>query len=649
VYGTVFGACSASFCGRAEVRIRKVDVPVRIVDFTSMYPTVFIRTGLQRLLTHRLRQRVVTVETRDLLANVTAEMLFDPAFWPLLRRFVRIRPDNDVVPVRQRPSSSSEPYTISVTNFTSDRSYWFTFGDVVGSKLYTGKAPVIEEAIEVYGDEPMDGLRPLQLRGLTLDADREIFKTVVEERQRAKGAGPNTELGRRNLQLKVFGNSGCYGIHAEINVNPMPVSGTIPGSWYSDVSGETDVRDERPGEYFNPVIAALDTGGARLMLALLEHEVTQHGGVFAFCDTDSLAIVAGDDAPPDIPCLDDAAIGAIIAKFDQLSPYDATVVPHLLKLEHADVPDLRCFAIAAKRYSLYTLDRRRRLLRRVIEASESALGSFVGRSKGETTRKLARRVWRAILTRELNLRTPRRYRARLSRVLNFDVPLRRKLPISTPSLLRHRGFKEYNRTLSFDFQIKPFSFLQAATVTAFAGEEVLPVAPMEFDLKRARKLPWTDFRTGKRVELDWDGNGYAGTVPVMTLKEYIDGYARHPESKSADAKGNPAGEETRGLLGRLHLTSGPPTHIGKEIDRLEEAEQTTLEDDEPIMYDGSGAKEFPRALTIVATLPRKEAAASLGVSVRRLQDIVKGRSRPHRRLLEAIVRLARSIRVRQRC
>jgi hypothetical protein len=637
-------AMASYFGGRAEVRIRKVDVPVRVLDFTSMYPTVFILMGLQRLLTHKLRQRVVTIETREFLATVTAETLFDPSLWPQLRRFVRVRPSNDVVPVRQRPGSSSNPYTITVTNFTSDRPYWYTLGDIVASKLYTGKAPVIEKAVEVYADEPIDGLRPIQLTGLTLDADRQIFKTVVEERQRAKGADPNSELGRRNLQLKNLGNSGCYGIHAEINVTPAPATGAVHGTWYSDVFGEADVRDERPGEFFNPVIAALDTGGARLMLALLEREVTERGGVFAFCDTDSLAIVAGRDAPPNVKCLDDKAIEEIIGTFDQLSPYDPDAVPHLLKLEHKDIPNLRCFAIAAKRYALYTLDQRRQRLQSITEASESALGALVGRSKGETTRKLARRIWRAILTQELGLRTPRRQRSRLERLLDFNVPLRRKLPISTPSLLRHRGFKEYNRTRSYDFQVKPFSFLQAATVTSYLGEEVLPVAPMEFDLRKARKVPWTDFGTGKPVKLDWDGTAYAGTVPVMTLAEYVEGYARHPESKAADAEGNPAGEDTRGFLGRLHLTSGAPTHIGKEIDRLDEVEQTTLEDELPIAYDERD--ELAWAIEIVASMPRKDAARELGVSVRRLQDIIKGRvKRVHRKTREAIIRVSSGLRV----
>lgn len=48
-----------------------------------------------------------------------------------------------------------------------------------------------------------------------------------------------------------------------------------------------------PGEYCFPPLASLITGAARLMLALLEHEVVlKLGGTYAMEDTDSMAIVA---------------------------------------------------------------------------------------------------------------------------------------------------------------------------------------------------------------------------------------------------------------------------------------------------------------------------------------------------------------------
>src|SRR5205807_1919929 len=49
---------------------------------------------------------------------------------------------------------------------------------------------------------------------------------------------------------------------------------------------------ETPGEYAFPPLAACVTAAARLMLALLERSVSDAGGSYTFCDTDSMAIVA---------------------------------------------------------------------------------------------------------------------------------------------------------------------------------------------------------------------------------------------------------------------------------------------------------------------------------------------------------------------
>jgi hypothetical protein len=48
---------------------------------------------------------------------------------------------------------------------------------------------------------------------------------------------------------------------------------------------------EQPGTYFHPLLGVLITGAARLMLAIAE-KLTLDGGLdWAFCDTDSIAIV----------------------------------------------------------------------------------------------------------------------------------------------------------------------------------------------------------------------------------------------------------------------------------------------------------------------------------------------------------------------
>jgi hypothetical protein len=152
----------------------------------------------------------------------------------------------------------------------------------------------------------------------------------------------------------------------------------LPGEVYSDIAcSSPKVHDERPGAFANPIIATLVTGGARLKLALLESEVAKRGGTYAFCDMDSLAIIRDDRCPEGIPSLPESAIAEIVAQFDALNPYDAEIVPHLLKVEYPQFPDLRCFAVSAKRYVLYRWRPGNRIL--IVKASESAFGAIIGR------------------------------------------------------------------------------------------------------------------------------------------------------------------------------------------------------------------------------------------------------------------------------
>lgn len=630
-------AMSAYYGGRSEVRTRRIDVPVRVVDFTSMYPTVFILMDLQELLAaHQVKSRDATEDVRKLLNDVTLESLYDPSIWRKLRCIVKLKPKGDTLPVRMR-LESEDPYAITVTPFTSATSRWYTLADVIAAKLLGNTVPSIEEAIEFYADGRQGGLQQVEMLGVKLDPRKQIFKTVVEQRQRHKDDNPALAQA-----LKILANSGAYGIYAEINVAPSSErkDERNVGTWYADtgpVLGET--HDERPGRFFNPVLASLVTGAARLALAMVEAEVALRGGTFAFCDTDSLAIVAGENAPRGVPCLSDQDVKNITEKFNRLNPYDDVLVPNLLKLEYEEVPTLRCWAVSAKRYVLFTRDDRNRL--RIVKASESGLGAALGRTEKEAIAKLARRMWLGILQRELRIGYDGVRKQRVEMLTNFRLPMRRALPIAMPHVHSARGFKILNQSVSYDFKIKPFGFLQAVTpALEFEKKATQPIAPFERGLLESKSLPWTDYRTGARVILDWEGNAYAGTTPVTRLDEFILGYARHGESKAAAPDGTPANEETRGVLGRLYLTGGTPRRIGKEVDRLDEDEEFTLDRPDPAEYiDEDATLEW--ALSILADEPASRVAPLIGMSERRFRDVrrglVKDVRREHR---NAIIRLA---------
>ena len=102
------------------------------------------------------------------------------------------------------------------------------------------------------------------------------------------------------------------------------------------------------------------------MLAMLERCVTDAGGAYAMCDTDSMAIVAterGEELSSGLAALSWETVDAIIAKFASLNPYDRSAVPgSVLKLEDLNFEpetgerrQLYCHAISAKRYALFNV------------------------------------------------------------------------------------------------------------------------------------------------------------------------------------------------------------------------------------------------------------------------------------------------------
>jgi hypothetical protein len=143
------------------------------------------------------------------------------------------------------------------------------------------------------------------------------------------------------------------------------------------------------------------------------------------------------------------------------------------------------------------------------------------------------------------------------------------------------------------------------------------------------------------VTIDWHGAGLAGTVPVMSMDDFVRLYATHPEAKAAGPDGRPCTAETRGVLGRLDLLDAAPIRVGKEIDRLDEGEGVSLLNDEPVRYSGEIVDaELTTALSILRKSPQKPISAALGMSERRWRDIVQGRAVPHQKRRAQILKLA---------
>ena len=233
----------------------------------------------------------------------------------------------------------SNQTNIGLNPLTSSKPLWFAGPDVVASMLLSGKPPRILRAIRFEPIGKQKGMKSVKLGKGSINPARDDFaRKVIEER---KGKDKSDPL---YYFLKILANAGCYGIYAEVN---RQQTGKNDAKQIGIFSGE-DSRTERtcvvepPGPWYFPPVSAQITAGGRLLWAVLEKMVTDAGGTYLMCDTDSMAIVAsesgglvpcigGPHKMPDgrdaIQALSWAAAREIANKFKSLNPYNKKIVP----------------------------------------------------------------------------------------------------------------------------------------------------------------------------------------------------------------------------------------------------------------------------------------------------------------------------------
>lgn len=286
---------STYFGGRAEVRIRREITQVLYCDFKSMYPTVNALMDLNRfVIAEGYTKRDATEETRAFLEAFRIEDLQQRETWTKLTTLVRLCPQADVLPVRTRYSEGKDNLTIGLNHLTSDAPLWFTLADVLVSKILTGRTPGILEAVRYKPGPVQDGLQPINLfgrEGYRIDPNREdMFTRLIDLRDEAKDRKDQLQQ-----QIKIIANATCYGIFVEMNRDdaPKPEALTLfDADGMAQQIQSTALED--PGRHFHPLLAALITGAARLMLASAERLAEDQGLGWAFCDTDSIAMAKPD-------------------------------------------------------------------------------------------------------------------------------------------------------------------------------------------------------------------------------------------------------------------------------------------------------------------------------------------------------------------
>jgi hypothetical protein len=665
--------------GRTSAHIRKVPVPVVYTDFLSMYPTVnslmdlwqFVIANKIRIVAH-CKQEIQTF-----LSNLTRERLFDPTTWRALAAFVKILPDGDILPARSKYSSVANDYQVGINYIYSEGddahgALWFSLPDVVASVILTGRIPKIVDAFRLEPVDMLPGLKPIKLRG-AIEVDprkQDFFKVAIEERKRLAPRKDLSESEKERLgkNLKVLSTATGYGIYAEMNrrESDEEVSITCYGI---DAEGFTCrvAHPDVPGEYCFPPLAALTTGGARLMLALLESCVAELGGTYAMEDTDSMAIVATErggmvpckggpfrtkDGRAAIKALPRKQVMGIAERFAALKPYDHRAVPgSILKIEDDNFDpktgkprQVYCLAISAKRYALFLKDRKGSpaLLRKGVNNhedrwSEHGLGHLLNPTNPEDEdRDWIAQAWLRMIRKALALPVQK---------LDFeDMPAVGRITASSPAVMK--SLAALNDGKKYAAQIKPFNFLLTCHVKQLghpAGadpERFHLIAPYELDPRQWLKMMWIDQYTGNQYRITTaEHHGNRKTVRVKTYGEVLREYEFHAEAKCAAADGTTCEKQTIGLLQRRHVRVDLIKYIGKESNHLEDVDAGLIHTEQSVYTEYPDERRDEWTLRVLPLLKRASLLLLIeksGLSRRALLNIRAGRSRPHRKNRELL-------------
>jgi hypothetical protein len=580
-FGEIF---CAYYGGRAEVRNRRVIHEVRYCDFKSMYPSVNTLMGLWSFVIAKgMTVSDTTRDTRRFLDSIAVEDFQSPKTWKKLRTLVRLKPEGDVLPIHAEYGINAQ--TIGLNHLKASEPLWYTLADCIVAKLLTGRCPRIQKARTYRPGPPQTGLVTTKILGrddFTIDPRKDdFFRRLVDLRDEAKARKDPAEGA-----LKTIANSTSYGIFIEVNRDDAPKG--EPLSVFGPNGERVKVATkaiEDPGRYFNPLLGVLITGAARLMLGIAEKKTLNLGLDWAFCDTDSLAIVR-----PKGMSREEFHTRAqrVIDWFGPLNPYQKR--ESILKLEDLNrgigsdkMEPLYCFAISAKRYALFNLDKDGRPVLR--KASAHGLGHLLdpySESKAPPSipppsvplRQIRVRRWQYDLWYKIL------EAALLGRPDNvpldwhpaFQTPAAIRYTASSPQLLN--WVAHWNDGKPYEQQIRPFGFLLAfmprtgsfapLTETLVEGstrgrpsknEDLAPIAPYDSDPSRALSRVF-DRVTGKPIRPE----------QLKTYAEVLVQYHLSPEHKFANGD-----HLNRGRTERRHVVATGFVWIGKEANQVGES------------------------------------------------------------------------------
>jgi hypothetical protein len=308
---------AAMYGGRSEVRWR-LDLRRGMQgDFKSQYPTANALMRLQDLNIAK-KIKVVCDETglgagAQFLRYVCLADMRLKETWPKLRGVALIDPAGCILPVRTvyHADDDAKAQQIGVNEVASGMPCWYTFADVIASKLLTGRTPNILKTITLEPVGVQNGLKPHSFFGdpeYTIDLTKnDLFQRLIDmrtvvKREKKDGWKPKEQ------GIKLTANGTSYGVLIEFVIEEKDkeedVTVYTPGREYPRTArkvvkaedGEDSMsgfKVERPGRWFAPWGPLIPAAG-RLLLAIAEKLAADRGISHGFCDTDSMFFILPD-------------------------------------------------------------------------------------------------------------------------------------------------------------------------------------------------------------------------------------------------------------------------------------------------------------------------------------------------------------------
>ena len=548
---------SSYYGGRTEVRIRNKAVRVSYLDFTSMYPTVYSLLCLDEFLkSSKIKVKENPDTVREFVESLKTEDLSNPEIWhkPEMHSIVRVKPDGDILPVRMEYSRLTK--NIGINYLTSDKELWYTIQDVIASRVLTGKTPEITHAFTFYPEHKQSNLKNVGISDIEANSNEDFIRKVIEERIRIRKSN-RPDRDQIQLILKIIANATSYGIYIEENSETLenPIDINVYSVDQFPFRTETI---EKQGSYFNPIMATLITGSARLILALAER-IAESKGYFAYCDTDSIFV------KPD-------SVRDIQDFFRPLNPYSLNVEMFKIEEDESKNPlnDIMFYGISAKRYCLYR-----------IANGDVEILKYSTHGLGHLRNIDGKQTWKDILNNSFE---------------NYSDKIAvSQITISKPSILNR--FNKMNSGKPFDKQIKPFNFILVGS----EKNDVIPSLPFSKDINGIQYSEFIDYRTGKSSSaLPLPSNEY-----WKSLEDVLTGYVRHNDNKFDYANDKAQ---------RKHVFANRTRYIGKESNNIDEVSVFGVSEDSYLEYENK--EEFKN--WVLSLKPRE--VEDKGISERGLRN-----------------------------